>query len=101
MSPGVTAGRLSPASDTTGQHSRATMTLSSTRLKRHRRNATMLPASFVHATLIALDLPRSLAERYAEPEVESAPDERAEDRAPIAAPRGAPAVAPAWPFRLH
>ena len=61
----------------------------------------MLPASFVHATLIALDLPHSLAERYSEPEIEGTPEEQAEGRAAIAAPRGVPAAAPAWPFPLH
>lgn len=55
----------------------------------------MLPTPFVHATLIAFELPRDLADRYAEPERKSDPDDR--DRIALL-PQARPDHAPPWPF---
>jgi len=59
----------------------------------------MLPAPFVHATLIALDLPRDLAERYADPLGPPAAGEGGQDGYPVL-PAGfaSPAGAAGWPF---
>lgn len=54
----------------------------------------LLPTPFVQATLIALDLPRDLADRYAEPELHGAA--AAHDHEPL--PQLRPDHAPPWPF---
>ena len=59
----------------------------------------LLPTPFVHATLIALDLPRDLADRYAAPgETHSRADTDRQRR--LAPPDGCrpPESAPPWPF---
>jgi len=61
----------------------------------------MLPAAFVHATLVALDLPRSLAERYAAPDTADSAAARDGHRVPVAPAPVRPAGAPGWPFPLH
>jgi len=56
----------------------------------------MLPVTFVRATLIALDLPRNLADTYATPDNGRGPSNRNRRRHIV---RHAPARPPAWPFR--
>ncbi len=73
------------------------MTASSS--SRHLGSTLMLPAPFVHATLIALDLPRDLADRYANPFDPSAAREvDREGYAVLPADFAPPAGAAAWPF---
>ena len=61
----------------------------------------MLPASFVHATLVALDLPLSLAEHYAAPEAADSTDAHDDHRVPPASAPARPVGTPGWPFPLH
>jgi hypothetical protein len=59
----------------------------------------MLPAPFVEATLIALNLPLDLAYRYAVPNAGSAPHDRSPDLA--LRPRAGPGRPPGWPFPIN
>jgi len=63
----------------------------------------MLPAPFVHATLVALDLPRDLAERYTAPGGARAVRDRERDRHrhPAQPALLRPIPTPAWPFPVH
>lgn len=59
----------------------------------------MLPTSFVHATLVALNLPRQLADRYTiAPDNRRAPHERDREHFPIWQPQAQPDGAPIRPF---
>lgn len=60
-----------------------------------------LPPSFVHATLVALDLPRELAERYTAPSDSRATNDRDRHRCFMQPGPVQPNRAPAWPFPVQ
>jgi len=60
--------------------------------------ASSLPPSFVRATLVALDLPGHLAERYAAPETRRAPPDGEHHRHTPPLPPVRQLGAPSWPF---
>ena len=57
-----------------------------------------LPAPFLRATLVALDLPHHLVERYAAPEDHVALDDRDRRRYPSPQSHVRQGGAPSWPF---
>jgi len=59
----------------------------------------LLPPSFVRATLVALDLPRHLADRYAAPEAFRAPLDQEQRRCPPPALPIRRDSTPSWPFQ--
>lgn len=59
----------------------------------------MLPVTFLRATLIALDLPRHLADTYVAPDSGRAPINRDRRRRIVRLAPARPPRPPAWPFR--
>jgi hypothetical protein len=59
----------------------------------------MLPVTFLRATLIALDLPRHLADIYVTPVSDRGPINRNRRRRIVRHAPARPPRPPAWPFR--